>query len=356
LAKHSLIVLPDDTAKPILDLIAGASASLRVKMFVFSDPALIKAVIDAHKRGVKTQVMLNPVRRSGQRENRATRKQLERAGVQVKDSNPAFDVTHEKSAVVDGETAIVMSLNWEPKNLTQTRDYAIVTTNRREVAEIAGCFDADWHRLKFDPGEDARLVWCNLNGRNRVARFIDRAKHSLFLQNERYQDEVIIERLLRAMQRGVQVHVLARPAHTLKLGKLIEGVEGLRILKDMGAKVHKLRGLKLHAKLAMADGKRCIIGSINLAPGSFDSRRELAIEVKAKSVMKRLRRIVARDWKSSRPLDLSDAGLLKDLKDEADEAAAMLALDKGKIAAKGGSKGGRRGGKQGKRKTAKRAS
>jgi phosphatidylserine/phosphatidylglycerophosphate/cardiolipin synthase-like enzyme len=30
--------------------------------------------------------------------------------------------------------------------------------------------------------------------------------------------------------------------------------------------------------MLLADGKRAIIGSINIAPGSFDSRRELAIE------------------------------------------------------------------------------
>jgi phosphatidylserine/phosphatidylglycerophosphate/cardiolipin synthase-like enzyme len=219
-----------------------------------------------------------------------------------------------------------MSLNWETRNLTETRDYAIVTPKRREVAEIAACFDADWQRRKFDPGKDARLVWCNLNGRNRVARFIDAAKHTLFLQNERYQDEVIIERLVRAARRGVMLHVLARPAHTLKLGKLVEGVEGLRLLADVGARVHKLKGLKLHAKLIAADGKRCILGSINLAPGSFDSRRELAIEADDKKVMKPLHRIVKRDWKNSRPLDLSDAGLLADLKEEADAAAEILAL------------------------------
>ena len=34
---RSLIVLPDDAAKPILDAIAAAQKSLRVKMFVFSD-------------------------------------------------------------------------------------------------------------------------------------------------------------------------------------------------------------------------------------------------------------------------------------------------------------------------------
>jgi hypothetical protein len=35
---RSLIVMPDDTAKPILDAIDAATKSLRVKMFIFSDP------------------------------------------------------------------------------------------------------------------------------------------------------------------------------------------------------------------------------------------------------------------------------------------------------------------------------
>ncbi len=35
---RSLIIMPDDTAKPILDAINGATKSLRIKMFIFSDP------------------------------------------------------------------------------------------------------------------------------------------------------------------------------------------------------------------------------------------------------------------------------------------------------------------------------
>ena len=85
---RSLIVMPDDTARPILEAIAGAAKSLRVKMFLFSDPELLDAVIAAHKRGVKVQVMLNPARRGGEAENEATRKKLARAGIEVKDSNP----------------------------------------------------------------------------------------------------------------------------------------------------------------------------------------------------------------------------------------------------------------------------
>ena len=103
-------------------------------------------------------------------------------------------------------------------------------------------------------------------------------RHTLFVQNERYQDPVIIERLVRAARRGVKVHIMARAPHHLKANKLLEGVNGQRILDDVGIKIHRLKHLKLHAKMILADHERAIVGSINLSPGSFDHRRELAIE------------------------------------------------------------------------------
>ena len=323
---RSLVVLPDDSARPMLDAINHASRSLRIKMFVFSDPAILQAVIAAHKRGVDVRVMLNPARRSGESENEDSRKLLTSAGVNVLDSNPEFDLTHEKSMVVDDESAFVMSFNWEPRNLTETRDYAVVTSAHHEVAEIMECFDADWDRKPFTPGENSHLIWCVGNGRQRIGQFIDEAKHTLWLQNERYQDPVIIERLVKAAERGVKVHVMARPAHKLKKEKLLEGVGGLRILDDVGVKVHKLKGLKLHAKLLLADNVRGIVGSINLAPGSFDSRRECAIEVRDEDVVDRLHEVTHADWKNSHPLDLTDEGLMAELEDYDDNAAEDLAL------------------------------
>jgi cardiolipin synthase A/B len=310
-----------------LDAINRATKSLRVKMFLFSHPDLLKAVIDAKKRGVRVRVMLNPARRSGESENADTHKKLKAAGIEVIDSNPAFDVTHEKSMVVDDTTAYVKSLNWDLKNLTETRDYAVVTTHEPEVKEVIECFEADWHRKPFNVDQNSLLIWCSGNGRDRIARFIDEAKHTLFVQNERYQDAVIIERLVRAKERGVNVHVMARPPHKLKKEKLAEGVGGLRIMDDVGIKVHKLKHLKLHGKMLLADHSRAIIGSINLALGSFDSRRELAIEVHSPEVVERLRTIAHRDWKHSHPLDLTDEGLLAELEEHKIDAAHELALN-----------------------------
>ncbi|HZX96848.1 MAG TPA: phospholipase D-like domain-containing protein [Myxococcales bacterium] len=329
MASRALVVLPDDSARPILDAISAASKSIRVKMFVFSDPGLLRALIAAQRRGVKVRVMLNPARRSGEEDNEETRRQLAAGGIEVADSSPDFQLTHEKSMVVDEQTGFVQSLNWATRNLTETRDYAVVTTHRREVAEMVECFEADWGRQRFQPPGD-HLIWCP-GGRERITSFIDRARHTLFLQNERYQDTLVIEHLVRANRRGVKVHVMTRAPHTLKFDKLVDGVGGLRILDDVGVKIHTLKQLRLHAKMFLADGVAAIVGSINLAPGSLDDRRELAIEVRDDEVVERLHRVARHDWEHSHRLDLSDEGLLADLGERVDEAARLgiVAADAG---------------------------
>jgi cardiolipin synthase A/B len=137
---------------------------------------------------------------------------------------------------------------------------------------------------------------------------------------------VIIERLVRALRRGVKIHVMARPPHTLKRDKLVEGVGGLRIMDDVGIKTHKLEHLRLHGKMLVADGAAAIVGSINFAAGSLDGRRELAIELRHDNVVERLHKVARHDWKNSHPLDLSDAGLLADLEDRI-EGANVLGLE-----------------------------
>jgi phosphatidylserine/phosphatidylglycerophosphate/cardiolipin synthase-like enzyme len=138
---------------------------------------------------------------------------------------------------------------------------------------------------------------------------------------------VIIEHVVRAARRGVKVDVMVRPPHTLKREKLVDGVGGLRIMDDVGIKVHKLKGLKLHGKMMLADGVAAIVGSINFAAGSLDGRRELAIEVREADVVDRLHRVARHDWKHSHALDLSDEGLLADLEDRIEGSAQLLAID-----------------------------
>src|SRR5712692_10371619 len=289
MSSRSLVVLPDDSTKPVLRAIGTASKSLRAKMFVLSDPTVVQALVAARRRGVKVQVMLNRAAHGGNEKNEFARAELLRAGVEVAHGNPEFSVTHEKSMVVDDAIAFVKSFNWATKNFRATRDYAVITSHKREVREIADCFDADWHRQRFRPGEPSRLIWCP-GGRDRFVRVIDEAKHTLYIQNDRYRDLLILEHLIRAARRGVKVRVMARPPH-------------------------KLKHLKLHGKAVLADGVVAIVGSINFSPGSFSDRRELAIEVRDPDVVERLQDVAHHDWKWSRPIDLSDEWILAALED-----------------------------------------
>jgi cardiolipin synthase A/B len=323
---HRLIVLPDDTADAIIEPINSARHTLNIRMFLFTDPSLFNAVIAAKTRGVHIRVMLNPARRDGSSDNEAARKTLLAAGISVRDSSSAFAVTHQKSMVIDDKVGFIESLNWETRDLTQTRDYAVETTEKAEVAEMVRCFDADWDEKPFKPAAGSSLIWCPDNGRQRIADFIDSAKETLWLQNERYQDIVIIERLVRAVRRGVCVRIMSRALHKLKRKKLFEGVSGLRIVHDVGAKVHVLKDLKLHGKVMIADEERAIVGSINLSPGSFDDRRELAIETSSADVVRRLVETAEHDWKHSRKLPLSDEAVLAALEGHGMTDIGRLAL------------------------------
>ncbi len=195
--------------------------------------------------------MLNPARRSGEVENEARSKAAHhgrhRRHRQQSRLRPDPRKVHDRRQH-RGIREIAELGNQELHRHPRLRHRHRRTSTK--WTKIAACFEADWHRKEFTPPEHSNLIWCSSNGRDRIAQFIDDAKHTLFLQNERYQDPIIIERLVRAKGRGVKVHVMARPPHTLKKEKLIEGVGGLRIMDDVGIKIHKLKHLKLHAQNA----------------------------------------------------------------------------------------------------------
>jgi len=312
-AVHQLIVQPDDGIAPILKTIEGAKKSLDIKMFQFTDPVLIQAVIAAHKRGVKVRVMLNPSRFTGEHDNDEAFELFKNAQVPIKDTNPKYPITHEKSMVVDGCQAFVMSLNWAPKYFGLTRDYGLVTNDPNEVSEVAGCFNADWERVDFTPPAVSNLIWSVGRSRQEVIDFVNGAQKSLYIQHEKYVDTPVIEALVHAkMKREVKVHAMALPIHSLRDFYQLDGIAGLRLLGDLGINVHKLHGIHLHAKLILADKHRALLSSFNIYPKCFNERRELGIRFADKPLIKRLVDIFEKDWESSKRMDLTDEGIQAD--------------------------------------------
>jgi phosphatidylserine/phosphatidylglycerophosphate/cardiolipin synthase-like enzyme len=97
---------------------------------------LVKELIDAKKRGVKVEVILE-VREGRDRtteRNRNTGKILSSGGVEVI-YDPLFKTTHAKLMVVDGQLALVGSTNWTYYALTNNNEVSVLIRSK-EVAKV----------------------------------------------------------------------------------------------------------------------------------------------------------------------------------------------------------------------------
>ncbi len=312
---HQLIVVPDDGIEPFQKAIRGATEALDIKMFQFTEPRLLKEVANAHQRGVKVRVMLNPSRFTGEHDNDEAFDFFKKEGIPVQETNPQYPITHEKSMVVDRKRAFIMSLNWAPKYFGETRDYALVTTVPEEVNEVASCFEADWQKTTFTSTPGSSLIWSVGRSREEVIQFIRSAQKTLYVQHEKYVDTPVIEALVEARaKRHVKVHAMALPIHSLRDFYRTEGIAGLRLLEDLGIHIHKLHGLHLHAKLMIADEERALLSSFNFYPKCFNERRELGIRFEDPELIKRLVKTFQIDWENSKRMDLSDEAIAEDLR------------------------------------------
>nr|WP_319446574.1 MULTISPECIES: phospholipase D-like domain-containing protein [unclassified Mycobacterium] len=301
-----LIVEPDDGLEPVLQFIGSAQNSLLVKQFTFTDESLIQAVIDRRKAGVDVRVMLNPARSGGDRANDETHERFSNAGIDVQWTNPKFYVTHEKSIVVDERTALVATFNMCLKYFTLTRDYGVIIDDPVHVAQIVEVFNADWKHDDWEPSVYRGLLWSNSNSRYHMARFIDTATHRIDVQHPKFVDAVILDHLAAAVERGVKVHVLCGGRHGISEGDVLDTFASLRTLRRFGAKVHKQKNLRVHAKLLIVDDERALVGSMNIDRSAFDLRRELGITITEPAVVARLKAVFESDWELSHQYEAPD--------------------------------------------------
>ncbi|GLS18013.1 hypothetical protein GCM10007874_10290 [Labrys miyagiensis] len=304
-----LIVQPNDGIAPVVDLISRANRSLYIKQFSFTAPSIQQAVIARAKAGVDVRVMLNPQRSSGSRANDEAFKLLEAAGISVRWASPHFAVTHEKSIVVDEAVALVATFNLCEKYFTLTRDYGVIVENAAQVAQIVEGFNADWEQKIWHPAPDTGLLWSNTNSRQLMSDFIDGAEETLDIQHPKFVDATVTERIAAAAQRGVHVRVLCGGKHGISEWDILDTFSSLRLLHYLGVHVHKQKDLRLHAKLILVDGKRALVGSMNIDRSAFDLRRELGTTLADREIIAGLSQVFESDWALSHkyepPLPLS---------------------------------------------------
>ncbi len=103
---------------------------------------LIKGLIEAKKRGVKVEVILE-VREGEDRttkRNRRTGSVLSEGGVEVV-YDPLSKTTHSKLVIVDGQSTLVGSTNWTYNALTDNNEVNVLIRSKEVAKEMIDYFN-----------------------------------------------------------------------------------------------------------------------------------------------------------------------------------------------------------------------
>ncbi|MCI0474950.1 MAG: phospholipase D-like domain-containing protein [Anaerolineales bacterium] len=289
------IVQPESGVQPVVALLNSAQKTIRMEMYLLTEREIIDALKAARGRGVDVRVMLEPSPFGGGAGNRPALNDLQAAQINVKNSNPAYRLTHEKAIVVDERVALIATFNQTRAAFTANREYGIVDARPDDVAEIVSVFEADWKRVAPTLA-NPNLVWSPINARARLTALIDGAQQSLDIQTEEMQDRAIEDRLIAAAQRGVTVRVVMSPA----LSGVDANAPGQERIANGGVQVRLVKTPYIHAKLIVADGARAFVGSQNLSTASLDSNRELGILIFDPAIIRVWAETFAQDWNVGR--------------------------------------------------------
>jgi cardiolipin synthase A/B len=326
-------VAPDCSSDVLGDLVASASASVRLNAYELTDPTLADALVAARDRGVTVTVLAQggPVGGVPSGEWAVLGRLLE-AGAEVRfmatdeDAHARYRHDHAKYMVVDDRWTLVTTENWKPAAFPPTgrqgnRGWGVVLDDPRVAAYFAGVFETDLggrdihpattvkpgavetpsdrsYAPRFTPApfSDATVTTVLApDTAGEVEALVRSATTSVRIEQAYITNEsgIRLQRYLAAAvdaaRRGVEVRVLLDSAwfntegeadndEQVRLINRIADAEGLPLearLIDLGA--HDL--VKVHTKGVVVDDRRVLVSSINWNEASPSFNREAGVIV-----------------------------------------------------------------------------
>jgi cardiolipin synthase len=283
---------------PVYKLISGARSSVDLSMYELIDSAAEADLARDAARGVHVRVILDQHLEKSR--NTSAYDYLTAHGVNVRWA-PAGTIYHQKTLTVDGATSVIMTLNLVAEDYAGTRDFAVIDTNRADVAAIVTTFNADFAAKTITPPDGTDLVWSPTNAKASILSIINGASHTLAVENEEMDDSAVTSALAAAARRGVDVTVTmtADSEWDQAFAELARARVHIRLYPDASD------ALYIHAKAIVADagrsGQRALAGSQNFSVSSLGYNRELGIITRNAVAVAAISKVLASDYASATP-------------------------------------------------------
>ncbi|WP_232701529.1 phospholipase D-like domain-containing protein [Halobacterium wangiae] len=331
-------VLPDAPGPPQA-VLESADSRLYLAGYTHTSERVTTALVDAAERGVDVRVLVEGGPVGGMPATQATR--LDALGtadveVRVLDGERArYSFHHPKYAVVD-DRAVVLSENWKPTGTGGhgSRRWGVTLRDDRVATHLATVFRADaawadakpWKEVRpnvtlvegdpataayptrFDEvrtrADSVRVLLAPDNARRGVRELLASAEESLLVEQVRVDpDSEFLNWTVDAARRGVRVRVLLSGAwynreENRNVTRRLERVADRENL-DLRARLVEPRSRfeKVHAKGAVVDGERVLVGSLNWNDHAVSENREVNVVVRDERVARRYERAFRADWR-----------------------------------------------------------
>jgi phosphatidylserine/phosphatidylglycerophosphate/cardiolipin synthase-like enzyme len=148
-----VLVAPDNAERSVVASIDAADESVRVLQMTAGGPRqpFVRALVRAARRGVRVRVLLSGAWYARE-ENRAVARALnERAAsegldleARLAEPRGRYGKVHAKGLVVDRETVLLGSLNWNNHSARQNREVVLALRSDGAAGYFARVFRADW--------------------------------------------------------------------------------------------------------------------------------------------------------------------------------------------------------------------
>ncbi len=291
--QDQLVIEPDAGFSTVYNMISHAKRSIDITMFQFADTTAEHDLAAAVRRGVQVRVILD---RQETRVDSAAYNYFKSRGIKVAWSWSKFTYTHQKTLTFDNKTSIIQTANLTSEYYPTSLDFLVVDHDKADVAAIVKVFNADFAHRAITPPDGADLVWSPTDSQRQILAVINGARKSLRIYSEEMAYSTVVDDLIAAARRGVDV---------LVCGENLYGEYTSTFEKMARAGVHisyysSWSGFYIHGKMVLADygtkHARAFIGSENFSYTSLNENRELGLILSSPSVMSGIVSVFGQDF------------------------------------------------------------
>ena len=118
----------------IVELIANSKDTIKISMYNFSYKKFAKELVEASKKGVKIQVILDEKKVE---EDDEIYKYLKKNDIEIIISKKKL---HTKIAIFDNKIALIGSLNWTKESFEENYESLLMSNNKEIIADIDNFF------------------------------------------------------------------------------------------------------------------------------------------------------------------------------------------------------------------------